>query len=119
MDHLIKVLERLGRANTGITHLHPCILAEQSHFVVTHHSTTTMDSLAFETPTIQFHEFTEQWLKVHPEGSSYLKLGPLWAKNEEELERCIEQIIRKSIEIPDIRKTLQHRENLAYIMGEE
>lgn len=118
LKHLNRFLEGMGAKNVRITHLHPCLLAEEAKLVIAHHTSTIIDALVLGTPTIQFQEFTPHWLKRHPEGSSFLRVGSLPAHTEKELEQGINIILEGSFTPPDVKKTLRHEENIAMVLGE-
>ena len=118
MEHLVRFLDGIGSGNVRVTHLHPCLLADRSKLVIAHHTSTIIDAMAVGTPTIQFQEFTEKWMKRHPEGSSFLRLGPLPAGSEKELEGRVAQVLAGDFTVPDIKKTLGHKENVAVVLGE-
>jgi hypothetical protein len=112
MDHLELFLQKCGYENLAISFLHPAVLAKGSGLVIAHHSSTIIDAMALGIPTIQFQDLTPHWLERHPEGSSFLKLGPLWAKNKEELEHQIRTALSDDYSVPDIAPVLLHKMNL-------
>jgi hypothetical protein len=117
MDHLAEVLKETGASNVGVTHLHAGVLACRSRLIIAHHSGTILDAMSFGVPTIQFQELTPDWMERHPEGSSYLELGLLWARNENELDECIHRALSPQYTAPDLAKALGHRQDLTPFIG--
>jgi hypothetical protein len=118
MDHLAVVLKETGASNVGVTHLHAGVLASRSRLIIAHHSGTILDAMSFGVPTIQFQELTPGWMERHPEGSSYLELGLLWARNEHELDQCIKRGLSPRYTAPDLAKALEHRQDLTPFVSE-
>jgi hypothetical protein len=112
MAHLAEVLSEIEASNVGVTHLHAGVLASRSRLIIAHHSGTILDALSFGVPTIQFQELTPGWMEHHPEGSSYLELGLLWARNGNELDGCIKRALSPQYAAPDLSKALGHRQDL-------
>ena len=67
-------------------------------------------------PTIQYHTFTDHWLKAHPEGSIFLTLGLLWVQDQVELEEAILSILSNNYKIPNLSERIQHYETLDPIL---
>lgn len=116
MDHLNTYLAGMNCKGIAITHIHPTILAAGSKLIISHHSSTIIDGLSMKTPTIQYQDLTEHWMKRHPEGSAFLKLDPLWAQNEEELDKCIDIALSSQYVPPDIEGILGHREDISILL---
>lgn len=95
--------------------LHPAILATKAKLAVAHHTSTIIMSMSLGIPTIQYQEFTEHWLKRHPEGSGFLQLGPLWAKNRSELTDCFNEAMSENFSVPDIAVPLKHNKDLSFL----
>ena len=108
-----KVLNEINDKNIKISYLHAGILSASSRFVISHHSTTIVDSMGLMVPTIHYQKFTEHWLQRHPDGSFCLKLNPLWARDESELMRCIAKALSKSYRAPNIEAILGHKEDIS------
>lgn len=115
LEHLNRYLEQTGNPRVKITHLHPCLLASCSKFVIAHHTSTIIDALAMQTPVIQFQEFTDQWLARHPEGSSFLELGVSWARDKGELMAMVNRVISNRFSKPDIKNILHHKNNFEVV----
>lgn len=111
-EHLKSVLEELD--DVGVSFLQPAVLAAHSRIVISHHSSAIIDAMATGTPTIHYQKFTPHWLVGHPNGSSYLELGPLCAQNPEELAFCIRQALSDDFEGPDLKSKLLHKRNLSF-----
>jgi len=109
-------LDELNSSRVVLTELHPGILSVSARCVIACHSSTIIDALAAGTPTIQFQNFTKKWLNRHPEGSSYLKLGALWARNRKELEEKLLQALSIRYSVPDILLPLQHKMDLSVFL---
>lgn len=118
--HALKMIDDIvaNYPMARLTHLHPGVLAAGAQLVVAHHTSTIVDSMAIGAPTIQYQELTPHWLKVHPEGSSFLKLGLLWARNREELHGCFKEAISDNYVVPDVSVPLKHNTNLNVFLGE-
>ncbi len=117
MEHLEICLKKLNYKNVAITFLHPCVLSVGSKLVITHHTSTVVDAMAFKAPTIQFIRLTQKWLKRHPEESSFIKLGVLWAENEEEFAERIDEALSAEYSPPDIERGLRHKEDISFLIG--
>tara|TARA_B100000780_G_scaffold270632_1_gene230666 strand:- start:531 stop:1691 length:1161 start_codon:yes stop_codon:yes gene_type:complete len=108
-----QVLDEIEDKNVKISFMHAGILAASSQFVISHHSTTIVDSMGLLIPTIHYQKFTAHWLKRHPDGSFCLKLNPLWARDESELRKCIATALSENYHVPKIEKILGHKEDLS------
>ena len=95
-----------------ITYLHTSLLASVSKVVISCHSSTILDSMSLNIPTILFQKFTNHWTKAHPDGSKFLKLQPLFADDAVKLENSIKKALSNEHITPDIAKILHHKENL-------
>ncbi len=111
MEIVEDVLRDMNDGNISISFLHAGILAASSQLVISHHSSSIVDSMGLHIPYIQYQRFTPHWLQRHPNGSSCLELDPLWARNENELRKCIVKAISKDYFVPEIEKSLGHKEN--------
>ena len=116
MGHLERVIKATGLSRVGVTHLNAGLLASRSKFVITHHTSTILDAMCMKVPTILFLELTPEWLKVHPEGASYISLKPLWAKKPEELAKCVNAVLSSKYSPPDVLRALGHYEDLSFLM---
>lgn len=118
--YVLEMIEDIIRdvPSAGLTHLHPSVLASSARLVVAHHTSTIIDALAMGAPTIQFQELTPHWLERHPEGSSFLRLGPLWARNREELEARFVEALSRDYVVPDVRGPLKHSKDLSVLLEE-
>jgi hypothetical protein len=107
------IFRKVEDKNIWVSYLHPSLLALNSKIVIAFHTSTIIDALALNIPTIQYQHFTENWLKAHPEGSSFLLLEPIWARSQSELESSINYALSETYEVPNIVEKLHHHENLA------
>ncbi len=108
-----QVLKDLDYKNFILSYMQAGILAASSKFVISHHSSTIVDSMGLSIPSIHYQEFTPHWLRRHPDGSFCLKLSPLWARNEDELRKCIATALSKNYHVPKIEKALGHNEDVS------
>lgn len=108
-----QVLNQIKDKNIKISYMHAGILSASSRFVISHHSTTIVDSMGLMVPTIHYQKFTKHWLQRHPDGSFCLKLNPLWARDESELRICIAEAMSKSYHVPNIEEILGHKEDIS------
>lgn len=117
--HVLEMIENIVSQHRAarLTHLHPCVLAAGARLVVAHHSSTIIDSMGMGTPTIQYQELTAHWLKRHPEGSSFLELGPLWAQKPKELNERFSEALSDKYTVPDVRIPLKHKMDLSIFLG--
>ncbi len=111
MEVVEDVLREMNDTNISISFLHAGVLAASSQLVVSHHSSAIVDAMGLLIPYIQYQRFTTHWLRRHPDGSSSLKLEPLWARNENELRGCIVKALSKDYVVPNIETALKHKEN--------
>jgi hypothetical protein len=116
LDHLQAFLHDLDERCLYITYLHPSLLATNVSLVIARHTSIIIDALITGTPTILFQNFSSQWLKTHPEGSSYLKLGVSWARDVKELNKYILDAMSPNYKSPDIIKKLEHKENISMLL---
>jgi hypothetical protein len=116
-EHLNCFVGGLGIEHIKITHLHPSLLAGRSRLVIANHTGVILDALAGGTPTILFQDFTPHWLEVHPEGSSYLRLGPLHARTEEKVEEHVEFILTRGFTVAGLEEALKHKKNIDVLLG--
>lgn len=117
MVHLEAFLRGRAAGSLAITHIHPAVLAANSKLVISHHSSTICDALAMRVPTIQYQVLTEHWMRRHPEGSAFLKLKPLWARSEKELDRCIDFALSDQYIAPNIGEILGHNEDISILLN--
>jgi hypothetical protein len=113
MEILEKVTKKINNKKIIISYLHAGILASSSQLVISHHSSTVVDSMGLSVPSIHYQKFTTHWLERHPDGSFCLKLDPLWAQNESELMDCISIALSKNYIVPKIENVLGHNENVS------
>ena len=107
-----QVVDEIEDKNVKISFMHAGILSASSQFVISHHSTTIVDSMGLLIPTIHYQQFTAHWLQRHPDGSFCLKLNPLWARDEDELRKCIATALSKNYHVPKIEKILGHKDDV-------
>ena len=88
-------------------------MAASSQLVISHHSSTIVDSMGLLVPSIHYQNFTPHWLQRHPDGSFCLKLNPLWARDEDELRKCIATALSKNYHVPKIETILGHKEDVS------
>ena len=110
-------LEPFLKKNVYITQLHVAVVASASKVIISHHSSTIIDSLSINVPTIQYQNFTPHWLERHPEGSAFLKLKPLTATNVSELEAVLESVLENGWNVSDIVSILKHKENVGILFN--
>jgi hypothetical protein len=108
-----QVLKETKDKNITISFLHAGILAASSQLVISHHSSTIVDSMGLLVPSIHYQNFTPHWLQRHPDGSFCLKLNPLWARDEDELRKCIATALSKNYHVPKIETILGHKEDVS------
>jgi hypothetical protein len=116
MDHLESYIKGMKLEDVFISHIHPTILSASAKLIISHHSSTIIDALSMKTPTIQYQELTQHWMKRHPEGSAFLELKPLWARNEDELDGCIDLALSTGYTLPQIERILGHREDISILL---
>lgn len=108
LDHLKDFLDTQISFRYVISFLHPALLASESRVVISHHSSTIFDALALQAPVIQHQEFTNHWLKHHPEGSKFLELGHSWTNNKESLARELIKIKDNNWSHPKFVSSIGH-----------
>ena len=113
MEIVEQVLNEMEDKNITISFLHAGILAASSQLVISHHSSTIVDSMGLLVPSIHYQNFTPHWLQRHPDGSFCLKLDPLWARDEDELRKCIATALSKNYHVPKIETILGHKEDVS------
>lgn len=107
-EHLNRVLNKRKKHNFRVLDWHPAIIAKMSTVVISHHSSTILDSLAVGTKTIFYQAFSPHWLDRHPEKSVFLQLGPIYAKDKIELKKAL--FSKPDVDKPDIRDILIHKD---------
>ena len=91
---LQNIIENHPKINIEISYLNPSLLANLSSFIISHHSATILDGLFLKRKVIMYMNFTDNWLRRHPDGSVYSKLNVLFSSTQKSLnkniERCLE-----------------------------
>ena len=113
MEIVEQVVKEMECNNVIISFTHVGVLAASSQFVISHHSSAIVDSMGLLVPSIHYQNFTPHWLQRHPDGSSCLKLNPLWARDEDELRKCIATALSKNYHVPKIESILGHKEDVS------
>ena len=87
-------IKKYPKINIKISCLNPSLLANVSSFVISHHSATILDGLFLKRKVIMYINFTNNWLKRHPNGSVYSKLNVLFSSTRKSLndniKKCLE-----------------------------
>jgi len=113
LKHLDTILNKIDNKNCVKSYLHPGLLASQAVVVISHHSSTILDALALNIPVIQHQILTDHWMKLHPEGSSFLDLGHSWTKTSSDLIHELQRIRRGQWTPPDFISRIGHSNGIA------
>ncbi len=112
IKYIESIISAINYDSCQISFLHPALLASKAEIVISHHSSTILDALAFQVPVIQHQTFTKHWIESHPEGSEFLRLGHAWTQNSKSLIKELIKIKNNQWSHPDFMKSISHENNI-------
>lgn len=112
MEHLKALLKSQSYHKCFISFLNPGLLASEARVVISHHSATIIDALALQTPVIQHQVLTNHWVKRHPDGSKFLKLGHPWTKDTVSLINELNKVKNNDWTQPKFLSMLEHNNSI-------
>jgi hypothetical protein len=111
---LDEILERLGsKAKIGVSYDPPSLLAAISDYAVSTYSSTVIDTLAFEVPTIEYLQENMFFKRKHPLGSPFPRLGVIRVNSRHELFTVLNDITSQPFEKAMLAEKLGHRVDLS------
>jgi hypothetical protein len=79
-----------------VTHEHPSVLAQDALIAIATYSSTIVDTIVANVPSIEYFHETPFFEEKHPGGSPFIEFGAYKARTKEELSNHIENIMKRN-----------------------
>ncbi len=110
-----KILNDMNIVNVAISWEHPTILAKNAKLIIALFSSTVLDGLSFQIPSIEYYEEAERFREGEPKGSPYKNIGIDSTHDEQELSKFIDKVISGNYKVPKIVDQLKINKDCRFI----
>jgi len=92
----------------------PALLSATSDLAISTYSSTIIDSLIFNIPSIEYYIENDFFRRKHPAGSPFLRMGAIRVNNKKQFRETMKKIKDKKYRLPDIRHALGNNNTITF-----